>query len=205
MKDKPIYTIDLETDPFSPGKMVHPFACGIYDGKTFHHFWGSDCIEKSRRFVVDLPSGLVYCHNLGGFDFFWLLSWFTGKTMIRNGRIVTTQVKAKDGHHEFRDSYAILPFPLAEYAVAGKQVKLDIDYNKLYENVRENHRQEILDYLRMDCVGLYDLVTRFIREFGDKITIGSASMEQFKHLHDFIPILEATEDDCSKVVDGLCR
>lgn len=192
----PIYTADLETDPFAYNQMIAPFAAGFYDGQDFELSWGKDCIAKFFAMLETKPAGIIYIHNLGGFDFFWMLPYFTGETLIRNSRIVSTHCKARDGQlHEIRDSYAIMPFALKEYkGKDGKKVKLDIDIEKLNKANRANHKPEIVAYLRMDCVGLHELVTKFIERFGDKLTIGSTAMQELQKLHDFIRIDNAEED-----------
>jgi hypothetical protein len=119
---------------------------------------------------------LIFAHNGGKFDFFYFLDYLpAGDMRIINGRII----KARLGNHELRDSYAIMPFPLAAYQ------KDSIDYDKLHKSRREKHKQEIIDYLRGDCVYLHELVTAFFDEFGDKLTIGSSSMKQLQRFHTF--------------------
>jgi hypothetical protein len=189
-----IYTADLETDPFSRGEMIFPFAAGFYDGENFSSYWGSRCLNSFFDFLETVPPGIVYFHNLGGFDFFWMLKHFTGKTLIRNSRIVKTQVKALDGFHEFRDSYVIMPFPLADIKIEGKRVKLEIDIQKMRRSRREEHRAEILSYLKVDCTSLHYAVTRFWERFGNKLTVGSTAMGELETLHDYVHIKDPLED-----------
>lgn len=171
-----IATADFETDPFEHERMVQPFLVGWYDGARFITWWGSDCIEKFCKFLeVEREPWTIYFHNGGRFDFFFLLDRFCGDLSIIHNRIV----RANLGIHELRDSYAIMPFPLAEYQ------KDSIDYNKLRTENRDAHRDEIIRYLRGDCTNLYDLCIRFDGEFGDKLTVGSASMGEIKKLHKF--------------------
>jgi hypothetical protein len=190
----PIYTADLETDPFAHGEMITPFAAGFYDGQDFSAYWGNKCLDRFFEHLERVPPGLVYFHNLGGFDFFWMLKYFTGKTMIRNSRIVKTQVKALEGFHEFRDSYAIMPFPLSEIKIEGKKVKLDIDIEKMRASRRNKHREEIISYLKVDCTSLHYAVTRFIDRFGNKLTVGSTAMGELETLHDYVHIKDPSED-----------
>lgn len=176
----PIYTLDIETDPFAYGEMVTPFTCGLWDGKRFCSTWGDNSVEQMHEIVMSLPRGVIYMHNGGGFDFFWLKSWFFGETMIRNSRVMKTQVRCNDSDpHEMRDSYALMPFALKKYK------KDDIDYNKMKKDVRELHKEEILKYLKSDCVYLHELVTAFLARFGDNLTIGATAMSEIKKLHKF--------------------
>lgn len=173
---KTLAVVDLETDPFEYGSMVQPFVAGFYDGKRYITYWGSDCVDRIVRFLeAEETEYTIYAHNGGRFDFFYFLRHIRHSLRIINGRIV----QATLGKHEFRDSYAIMPFPLAEYN------KDSIDYEKMSPDVREQHRDEIISYLRTDCVELYTLVSAFYQEFGDKLTIGSASMKQIKARHKF--------------------
>lgn len=192
----PIYTADLETDPFEAGMMIDPFAAGFYDGQNSSIFWGKDCIEKFFAFLETVESGVIYLHNFGGFDFFWMLPHFEGESLIRNGRIVATYCKAKDGKfHQLRDSYAILPMALRSYRVKGVSHKLEIDISKMKKEKREKFRLEITKYLKMDCVSLHELVTRFWNTFGDKMTVGSTAMGELLKVHDFIRIKTKEEDE----------
>lgn len=173
---KKIAVLDLETDPFEYEQMVRPFVAGFYDGERCITYWGEDCISRMVRFLeTEDTEYVIYAHNGGRFDFFYLIQYFQSALRIINGRIV----QAGMGKHEFRDSYAIMPFPLADFD------KDSIDYEKMRAGVREFHREEILKYLKKDLTALYELVTAFYAEFGDKLTIGSASMKQIKARHKF--------------------
>lgn len=190
-----IYTADLETDPFQKNQMIAPFAAGFYDGQDFQLYWGDDCIEKFFKSLAYKEAGYIYIHNFGGFDFFWMLKYFIGKSTIRNGRIVSTFCKAANGYHELRDSYAIMPFALKEYHDKdGKKVKLDIDMDKLLKKNRQRYRDEIVKYLRRDCTSLHELVMRFLNRFGDKLTIGTTAMGEIQQVHDFIRVRDEEED-----------
>src|SRR5208282_6395785 len=59
-------------------------------------------------------------------------------------------------------------------------------YETFRSKIREKHRDEILSYLRDDCIDLHLLCTRFHQEFGDALTIGSAALRQLKKYHTFV-------------------
>jgi hypothetical protein len=128
-------------------------------------------VERLKR----LPPSIIYLHNGGRFDIFFLIQWIEAEMKIINGRIVQCWL----GEHEIRDSYAIFPMALAVYK------KDEIDIAKLNRDSRETHKTEILSYLQGDCVYLHELVSGFIDEFGDFLTIGSAAMNQLKKFHPF--------------------
>lgn len=173
-------TLDLETDPFEHGKVPKPFASGFYDGEVFISFWGPDCVARIIEAIQDRARRLkcrylVYAHNGGKFDFFYMMPWFAGDLRIVNSRIIQASI----GPHEFRDSYAIMPFALKEYD------KLSIDMKKLRADVREQNKEEILVYLKRDCTSLHELVVAFHAEFGDNLTIGGSALKQLKKRHPF--------------------
>lgn len=175
MSVRPLAILDIETDPFLYGRVPQPFAVEVYTVEQSKQFWGSNCIEDSIAYLASWSQPHVICaHNGGKFDFMYYLQYITGNLKIINGRIVS----AKCAGHEFRDSYAILPFPLRDYN------KDEIDYDKFEAGVRDRHKIEILEYLHSDCKYLHMLVSRFYTEFGQKyLTVGSAAMSQIKQRH----------------------
>lgn len=173
---KKIAVLDLETDPFEFGKMIYPFCAGFYDGEVFTSFWGDDCVERVVKMLLDSKEQyIIYAHNGGRFDFFFFLKYIAKSLRIVNSRIIQAYL----GEHELRDSYAIMPFPLESYR------KTEINYDHFKRGRREKHRQEIVSYLSDDCHDLYTLVIAFRKQFGDNLTIGSASMKQLKKFHSF--------------------
>jgi DNA polymerase elongation subunit (family B) len=178
----PIYTLDLETDPFKMGRYPIPFCAGLYTGDVFHSTWGPDCVDRIFEVIANLPPGIIYIHNGGKFDLFYMMKFVLGHpALIINGRIVRTYTKSRHATkpHEIRDSYAIMPFALDKYQ------KTKIDYNLFEKEVREQNRDEILSYLRDDCVYLYELCSEFYKRFGNKLTIGATSMGELRKLHTF--------------------
>lgn len=169
--------LDLETDPFAPGEMIHPFVAGFYDGSVFKPFWGNgSCIHDSCEYLAARKEPMIiYAHNGGKFDWFFYLEHFNGGLKIVNNRIIQANLY----HHQVRDSFAIMPFPLAQYH------KDKIDYQKMRADRREEHKDEIIGYLASDCRYLFELVTEFHKEFGNRLTIGGTSMKELKKIHQF--------------------
>ena len=197
---KKIGVIDFETDPFLFGRIPKPFAWGFYDGTVYKEFWQKDawnsntCAEKLAAYIRDAGQDdeplLVYAHNGGKFDFLFIIEWLEGEIKIVNGRIMQANI----GNCVLRDSYGILPIPLSKLQKKENGVlvgKLEIDYSKMERDVREKHKKEILTYLRADCHALYAAVVAFVEEFGDVLTIGSASMRELKKFHKFTPATES--------------
>lgn len=165
-----IAVADSETDPFKIGRIPAPFIWGIYDGETFEYFretWEFIEFIKDRDWIV-------YAHNGGKFDFFFLAEFIDllEPLTVINGRIT----KFKIGNCEFRDSYAILPIPLAAHD------KGTIDYSLFEAEVREEHMPEIIDYLYRDCYSLYSLVTHYIDAYGLNLTLASGALKTWSRI-----------------------
>lgn len=183
---RPVYTADLETDPFLPDRVPAPFACGLYMGNdVYHEWWGIDYFEAFKAFLLTIPPGLIYAHNGGKFDFHFWRKLFVSEPILIGARLVSVNII---GGHQLRDSFAIIPFPLSKYK------KDDIEYWKMEADVRETHKEEIRKYLRADCVYLHEWVSKFWTMFGDNLTIASTAMKQLKKVHTF-QTLDAFDDN----------
>lgn len=167
---RPIAVIDCETDPFEFGSVPLPFLWVIFDGQRYYEFeHTSDAIH-----FLESKEWVVYAHNGGKFDyhqpgFLESLPPFERVTII-NGRLA----KFKIGLCEFRDSFNILPVPLASYN------KTKIDYDKFKKKNRHRHMEEIKAYCRDDCKYLYELVTAFRAEYGNNLTLAGAAMKTWQ-------------------------
>lgn len=171
-----VAVIDLETDPFKFGRLPKPFAAAFYDGYLYNEYWGANCVEALLAFISTLEEEyVIYAHNGGKFDFFYLFDSLENPVRIINGRIV----EASYGIHKFRDSYAIIPLPLRAYA------KEEIDYDCMEADKREKFKADILHYLAKDCEYLFDLVSAFRERFGSKLTIGSTAIAKLREFHPF--------------------
>lgn len=170
-------TLDAETDPFRFGRKPIPFCWGLYTGDQYYETWGEDCTDQLIALLESITEPLLmYAHNGGKFDFYYLVEKHViTDPKIINGRIVS----AKIGIHEIRDSYAIIPVPLAAYQ------KQEIDYNLFEKETREANKNDILYYLASDCENLFELVSAFVERFGTKLTIGSTAIQQVKEFHPF--------------------
>lgn len=168
--------IDCETDPFGSlddkGRLIipQPFVWGFYDGERFEHFSNAaELVEflKPQRLMI-------YAHNGGKFDYHYMLTFiepYSDVTII-NGRLSRFMI----GNCEFRDSYNILPIPLAQYK------KDEMDYSKMDKKVRHLHMPEIMRYLRNDCVYLHELVSQFRAQYGPGLTLAGSAMRFWKTL-----------------------
>lgn len=166
---RPIAVIDAETPPFKHGRDdLEPFAWQVYDGSERATFWGSDCTEQMLDYLSD-KKYLIFAHNGGKFDYFFMLKYAEKQTIkVINGRI--SQMKI--GDNIYRDSWNIIPMPLAGYK------KTEIDYALFEADKRELNKSLIIDYLSDDCTYLYDLVKAFCDRFGRKLTLAGAAMTE---------------------------
>lgn len=190
---KPIYTFDIETDPFAYNRDPQPFTCGLYLGDEWFYEWGDNCIAKMHEKVRRVEPGIIYAHNGGKFDWFYCMDWLSGSmpVTIINGRITRAYAwRDTEKYHELRDSFSIMPFALKNYK------KDAIDYRTFERQYREKHKKKILRYLKDDCIFLHELCTAFADKFGDNLTIGATSMKELKKLHTF----DCLEEDHDKKI-----
>lgn len=175
-KKKPIYVIDVETDPFLRDREPLPFLWGVYDGQPGGYRQFEDA-EAMLRFLHTLGEIVVYAHNGGKFDYTYLFGYLEAYTevLIISGRLA----RFKIGDIEFRDSWSILPVALKHLGKGG------IDFHKLERDVRHLHMTEIIAYNRQDCVALWEAVFAFTSLYGNKLTLAGAALDywskHFKH------------------------
>jgi hypothetical protein len=170
-------TFDIETDPFKFGRTPEAFCLSVYDGEKTDTFWGADCVARFVAWLDTREPLLLYAHNGGKFDFFYLLSWLRNPLRIIHGRIVEASI-GRHRLHRLRDSFAILPVPLR-----ASGAKLPIEIAKLEHDARELHRDEIIAYNVQDCRALFGLVRDFRARFGNKLTIGAAAIAELAKHH----------------------
>lgn len=166
-RSRPIATIDAETDPFVHGRLPEAFLWDIWDGSTHYTF---EHVSDVIHFLRD-KEWVVYAHNGGKFDYHMtgflaeLEPW--SEIMLINGRLA----KFKIGACEFRDSYNILPIPLAAYK------KEEIDYAWFERSVRGQHMDAIRHYLHKDTEYLFTLVSSFRERYGSGLTLAGSAMK----------------------------
>lgn len=163
---------DCETNPFEHGAVITPFIWGLMLPDEYHQF------NSTIEFVEFLKDKeyIIYAHNGGKFDWHFILEYANQFEPINiiNGRIA----KFKIGACEFRDSFNLFPMPLKAYQ------KDDFDYNILRPELRDKpkNRKKIERYLYNDCQYLFDMVDKFIEDFGLKLTIAGSAMSQWEKI-----------------------
>lgn len=120
---------------------------------------------------------IVYAHNGGRFDWHYCLHRIEPYTdvLVIAGRMA----KFKIGAAEFRDSYNLLPMPLR---AGGGKFEIDYRILELAERHKPANRALIEHRLRTDCVYLYQMLEKFIADYGLHLTFPSASMHAWSKL-----------------------
>lgn len=158
---------------------------GYYDGNRnlFRHFGKLDAFFKFLE-TDYLGPQTIFAHFGGIYDFLFLLrhayshGYRVGTIIPRGSGILAVEIRIGKRKYTFRDSSALLPFSLRRltdaFQVETKKGEID------YETIRKI-TPELLDYLRSDCLGLWQVLdrfyaTEFIAEVGPAITIASQAV-----------------------------
>jgi DNA polymerase elongation subunit (family B) len=176
--------LDCETDPFLVGRVPSPFVWGYFDGREFVHY-SHDTIDSLLEKISEQKI-IVYAHNGGRFDYHFLLDKLEPYDDIKiiNGRIAQFFM----GKAEFRDSFNILPVALKKFELidsTGEIVKKqEFDYSRMEESERYKPENwaSIIEYLRDDCVTLYEAIKQFQSEYGRHLTQAGAALAQWKSI-----------------------
>ena len=172
-----VAVFDCETDPFDNTlkSWVKPFCGVLYrDDAEPVVIWDADFDSWCDRVISaigQLPRRfMIYAHNGGRFDYMFLLHKLRGAIKFKGRGIMSVRV----GPHELRDSFHILPTKLAAFR------KDEFDYDKMLPENREASREEIIQYCVNDCKYLLTVIKSFIKEYGFKLSIGQAAMQELK-------------------------
>ena len=140
-------TYDTETYPGPDNKAV-PYIFGLYSKAIgYKQFTGEDCVEKALSFILNTDYGkkkriVLYAHNAGKFDNFFLINSLTGFKNIGINTMVDAfnsvfymKLTYNKVTFEFRDSYKIMPLTLDKLikdlgvSVKNFNSKLPFDHN----------------------------------------------------------------------------
>lgn len=173
---KLIIAADCETDPAKFGRVPIPFIWYTYDGSEAHKFDGPNCTRDFVEYVSQFDC-IVYAHNGGKFDWHYIIDQMEpfSQIMVISGRLA----KFKIGKAEFRDSFNIMPMPLA---AGGKKLEIDLSILERENRDIPANRRIIEDRCRTDCVYLFAMLDTFFTEFGSHLTISGASMDAWHRL-----------------------
>lgn len=179
---RPFAVLDSETDPFLHGRIPEPFVWGFYDGKEFRHYTHKT-VHSMLEWIAEQKI-IVYAHNGGKFDYHFLLPYLSEYDHVKiiNGRLAQFYI----GKAEFRDSFNILPVALKKFEMvndAGEIIKKqEFDYSLMEkdERYKPENWEKIIDYLRDDCITLYEAIKAFQSQYGRHLTQAGAAMAQWK-------------------------
>jgi len=170
---KKILVADCETDPFKHGRLdLKPFIWGVYDGDNYEQF---EKTEDFIRYVTDIDC-ICYAHNGGKFDWHFIADYIDYGTdlLIINGRLSRFTI----GECQFRDSWNILPVPLAKM----QKTKIDYAIFEANERIKPENKKLIEAYLYDDCRFLFNYVAAFIDRYGLHLTQATASLKTWEKM-----------------------
>lgn len=182
------WVLDIETS-----KWTKFILGGLYDGERFSHF--PTCKEMLESFIYhEDRNHRIFAHFGGVFDFLFCLEALIGikgceiKDLVPRGSgllCFKAAITRKKGMFtsittlNFTDSSALLPHSLGSLtqAFGVEHKKQTFDYESITRIT-----PELIEYLKYDCVGLYEVLQAFknwplIRQAGMKTTMASQALE----------------------------
>lgn len=182
-KDYSIGTYDIETFLDKDSGVV-PYCIGLYlpiNGVlVYKSFYGLKCITNFFNYLDDQKENInnlyLFAHNGGKFDVLILLRHYLLKSNIFNidkslmidGAIVNleltfTNEEGEENRIYFRDSIRILPGSLKNLCndFEVEHSKLEFDHSKVKPNNFMDFKEEVLPYLKHDCMGLLEIIIKF--------------------------------------------
>lgn len=180
--EKPFEVYDLETTT----DLTRVYLAGWYDGREYRYFEslplppdspGSAVDQFCRWYFARKPMGAIYAHNGGNFDHLYILRWLLRFEPHACIEFVPTQSSIllmtvsnigpypNSARYEFRDSMRLMVAGLDDIAktLLGQGKVTGIDYETLHKDPRR------YEYLKRDCVALYDCITKFRSIVVDKL------------------------------------
>jgi len=170
---------------------------GAYSNVTEGFIYFDD-LDEFFDYVFESGVNIWFAHFGGKFDFLFLLSYiFSSKgknngirlqSIIPRGSSILTfsvyNVNNKESKLvHFWDSSALLSFSLKSLTdnFDVKTKKGEIDYTKI-----KKITPELLEYLKSDCIGLHEVLTKFyerplIKKSGQAFTIAGQAMKVFRN------------------------
>lgn len=192
-----LYPLKKSPDPFDfnvidieSRNWVRFIVLGFYNGNDYLEF---RTLTKFFKFLqcTDLKSNKFFAHFGGKFDFLFLIraiikdkNWFIDEIIPRGSSMLSMRLIHKTLHKEFYfyDSSALLSFSLKDltnnFDVETKKGEYDHSLNRPYN-------KELSEYLRSDCIGLYQVLKKFsewplIKKSGMATTIASQALRVFR-------------------------
>jgi len=204
-RERKIIIVDLEGyRDFHHNKMIC-YLAGVYNPAypdpryRFVVFKGNDCVNNFLdNFMTKSYRGVMFYAHFGSiFDFPIILDELNKRSVkifpiMKGSKIIKMTVEDKSGHKwYFADSSALLNFSLDEltktFKVAHKKLHV-VDKNDSYDRnlylLYKRDPKTVIEYLKHDCVGLYEVLDNFkseILKLGGELglTIASTSLKTF--------------------------
>ncbi|MBV6340338.1 DNA polymerase [Candidatus Magnetobacterium casense] len=178
-------TFDIETAAWTT-----PYIVGYYHKQHgFKTYTGLDCIHQFMQDLLQRHhrEEIIYAHNGGKFDFSFLLQQMMNKDYRKKytadltrtqGRVIELRINriewADNGpgkkktpvYHtilRFRDSMSLLPFSLKKLTDSFdvEHPKGEVDHTKITPKNWQEYLPEIIPYLKHDCLGLHEVLTKY--------------------------------------------
>ena len=208
-----VYDIETTTD------LKKVYLVGYYDGTTYK-YWESEPLSPENPdsalalfigwYLSEPRKQWLYAHNGGNFDNVFTLRYVMSQNDL-SAEIIPVQstilrlriLDDKNRKWDFLDSFRLLPGSLDKLAETFLN-KRKVDINKDYETLIHNPMR--YDYLKADCVLLYDILIEYRKRLEDKIggrlalSLAGCAMKTFqmKYLKQEIPSGSETSDRVSR-------
>lgn len=202
-----VVTFDIESHDW-----VNPVSVGFYNGSLdmYYKFTGGDCISKFADEIMRSKWDNHYfvAHYGGDYDFIPIIEELSKKDDIelqiltRGSSDSPFFVRIDNGKRPryLQDSFALMPRGLKglteSFAPEYQKMEYDLDKIDEWENMSYDNRDEMLEYLKRDCEGLYEVLESFTDIVMDlsnnncpcQITMGSTAMGVYRTT--FMPDIE---------------
>ena len=177
--DFDFWTYDIE--PITINNELFPFAVGLFTGYEFYYFYLDENLNYTKLindsldfiFAKIKSSSYIYIHNMDRFDSIFLIKYVNSllyKTDIFAHNNHIYKIKITNGHKviHFTDSYKIIQMKLSDageaFNVAHKKKEIDFTNFVLEKIFNINIKDEIVLYLKYDCMCLYEILILFFIE-----------------------------------------
>lgn len=160
----------LEQIPNRPNMKRHtPFIVGYTTNDGWAYNAGENCFADFIHYLqYDCPLNIkhISAYNGSGFDFYPLIGEYiktndATNLLWSNGRLIKGTIKVGDREYGLFDlsNHTIGTLRDNLINIKSKWLKGDIDYSKFkrWEDTEQSHREEIIEYLEADVMGLQDL------------------------------------------------
>lgn len=167
MDKKIICVFDIECF----GKFQRPLAIGFtYDGIEFSHYYGENCVEE---FIKNLNCDYLIGFNSNKYDNILLRNeilkdGYLIEDIVRSeNNIIKTIISKKDKKIEFVDILNFTSGTLKKNLLNFRcnTAKGEINFNKLSFNMNEDDKKLMLEYLKNDVLGTYELYKKLNEPF----------------------------------------